>query len=172
MGSSSLAQVFTTPPIEVAGDPDSLVDFLKGFDLQARAQEIYATTAEYPESAMEVMTPPGSDDPKLAEFKAAGGKFIVFHGVGDPVFSANATANWYDALNANNGGDAGDFVRYYPVSGMAHCSGGATLDQYDLFEKDEAPEALKTASRLLCPAPKVARYTGGDAASSDSFTCQ
>ena len=194
MGSSSLAQVFTTPPTEVAGDPDSLVDFLKGFDLQARAQDVYATTAEYPESAMEVMTPPGSDDPKLAEFKAAGGKFIVFHGVGDPVFSANATANWYDSLNANNSGDAGDFVRYYPVSGMAHCSGGATLDQYDLFEKlvdwvekDEAPEAvvvsaradnkevpeaLKTASRLLCPAPKVARYTGGDAASSDSFTCQ
>ncbi|RYH03796.1 tannase/feruloyl esterase family alpha/beta hydrolase [Salipiger sp. IMCC34102] len=194
MGSASLAQVFTTPPTQVAGDPDSLLAFVSDFDLSARADAIDATTEDFPESAMEVMTPPGWDDPQLAGLRDAGGKLIVAHGTSDPVFSARDTADWYQKLDANNGDNAEDFALYYPVPGMAHCSGGPTLDGYDLFaelvdwvENDSAPEAvtvaarpgndetpaeLAGATRPLCPAPTVARYTGEDPQSADSFTCE
>ena len=194
MGAASLAQIFTTPPTEVAGDPAALEQFLKDFDLTARADEIYATSDAFPESAMEVMTPPGSDNPELAEFRDAGGKMIVFHGVSDPVFSVNDTADWYSKLDANNGGTAGEFAKFYPVPGMTHCSGGPAVEGFDMFAElvawvengtepqavtatarasnRDLPETMAGISRPLCPAPQVARYTGSDPASADSFTCE
>ena len=194
MGSASLAQIFTTPPTEVAGDPGSLLTFLQEFDIRGQAEAINATSDAFPESPMEVMTPPGHEDPELAEFRDAGGKLIVVHGNSDPVFSARNTARWYAALDANNEGAAEDFALYYPVPGMAHCSGGPTVDGFDAFgalvawveegaapgpivatareDNAELPEGLAGASRPLCPAPTVARYTGGDPASAESFTCE
>jgi len=194
MGAASLAQIFTTPPTEVAGDPAALEQFLKDFDLTARADEIFATSDAFPESAMEVMTPPGSDNPELAAFRDAGGKMMVFHGVSDPVFSVNDTADWYAKLDANNGGKASEFARFYPVPGMTHCSGGPAVEGFDMFsdlvawvENGTAPQAVTATarasnrdlpkamagiSRPLCPAPQVARYTGGDAGMAESFTCE
>lgn len=194
MGAASLAQIFTTPPTEVAGDPAALEQFLKDFDLTARADEIFATSDAFPESAMEVMTPPGSDNPELAAFREAGGKMMVFHGVSDPVFSVNDTADWYAKLDANNGGKAAEFARFYPVPGMTHCSGGPAVEGFDMFsdlvawvENGTAPQAVTATarasnrdlpkamagiSRPLCPAPQVARYTGGDAGMAESFTCE
>lgn len=194
MGSASLAQVFTVPPTEVEGAPQALADFLMQFDIAAQAGAIDATSEAFPESAMEVMSPPGADDPELAAFRDAGGKIIVTHGVADPVFSVNDTARWYAALNTNNGDNAEAFARFYPVPGMNHCSGGPGTDAFDLLtplvawvEEDvapgavtasaradnaELPEALQGASRPLCPAPTVARYQGGDPKSADSFSCE
>ncbi len=194
MGAASLAQIFTTPPTEVAGDPAALEQFLKDFDLTARADEIFATSDAFPESAMEVMTPPGSDNPELAAFRDAGGKMMVFHGVSDPVFSVNDTADWYAKLDANNGGKAAEFARFYPVPGMTHCSGGPAVEGFDMFSvlvawvengtapqavtatarasNRDLPEAMAGISRPLCPAPQVARYTGGDAGMAESFTCE
>ena len=91
MGAASLAQIFTVPPTEVAGDPQSLEAFLLGFDIAAEAGKIDATSEAFPESPMQVMTPPSADDPTLAEFRAAGGKALLFHGVSDPVFSVKDT---------------------------------------------------------------------------------
>ena len=178
----------------MAGDPDTLEQFLKDFDLSTRAEDIYATSDAYPESAMEVMTPPGSDNPELAAFRDAGGKMIVFHGVSDPVFSINDTADWYSKLDANNGGNAGEFAKFYPVPGMTHCSGGPAVEGFDMFAElvawvedgteplavtatarasnRDLPETMAGISRPLCPAPQVARYTGSNAASADSFTCE
>lgn len=194
MGAASLAQIFTTPPTEVAGDPAALEQFLKDFDLTARADEIFATSDAFPESAMEVMTPPGSDNPELAAFRDAGGKMMVFHGVSDPVFSVNDTADWYAKLDANNGGKAAEFARFYPVPGMTHCSGGPAVEGFDMFSdlvawvengtapqavtatarasNRDLPEAMAGISRPLCPTPQVARYTGGDAGMAESFTCE
>ena len=36
----------------------------------------------------------------------------------------------------------------------------------------DLPETMAGISRPLCPAPQVARYTGSNAASADSFTCE
>ena len=70
------------------------------------APKIFAKTDAYPESAMEFMTPPGMDDPKLAAFRQAGRKMIIYHGQADPAFSINDTIRWYDRLNANLNGKA------------------------------------------------------------------
>ena len=193
MGSSSLAQVFTVPPTEVGGTPADLLQFLLDFDIATQAGEIDASSDAFPESPMQVMAPPGSDNPDLAEFRDAGGKMMIYHGVADPVFSVNDTANWFAKLNANNGGNAG-FARFYPVPGMNHCHDGPGADAFDLLtplvawveegtepglvaasvraDNEDAPEALRGATRPLCAAPQVARFKDGDAASAASFACE
>ncbi|MDO5659206.1 MAG: tannase/feruloyl esterase family alpha/beta hydrolase [Paracoccus sp. (in: a-proteobacteria)] len=193
MGASSLAQVFTVPPVEVGGEPADLLAYLRGFDLASQAGQIDATSDAYPESPMQVMAPPGADDPDLTAFRDAGGKMMIYHGVADPVFSVNDTANWFAALNENMG-EAQDFAQFYPVPGMTHCQGGPAAEAFDLLtpliawvkdgttpepvtatvraNNEAAPEALRGATRPLCPAPLVARYQGGDTADAASFACQ
>jgi feruloyl esterase len=194
MGAGSLAQVFTVPPTEITGDPDALEAFLLGFDLDAKADRIDATSPEFPESPMQLMAPPHSDDPTLAAFRDAGGKLILMHGVADPVFSVEDTARYFQRLDANNGGAAAEFARFYPVPGMNHCDGGPATDAFDLLaplmawveqgeapgailasareDNEELPEGLRGASRPLCPAPQVARYQGGDPKAAASFACE
>lgn len=195
MGAGSLAQIFTTPPTQVAGDPASLEKFLLSFDFDKDAPKIFATDGKFTESAMSFMTPPDVASPKLADFEAAGHKMIVYHGVGDPVFSFNDTRNWYERLQANYGGKADHFVELYPVPGMTHCEGGPATDQFDLFsklvgwvEKGEKPGPVTAAlnpenkdvpaswpkdrTRKLCPYPQVARYKGGNPEEAASFACE
>ena len=141
------------------------------------------------------MAPTDWREPKLAELQAAGGKVIVFHGASDGAFSIASTVDWYERLAENNGGDVSDFARFYAVPGMAHCSGGPSTDQFDLFdplvewvERGRAPENIvatarpqnperpadwsPTRSRPLCEWPKAPRYVAGDPESATSFTCE
>jgi feruloyl esterase len=196
LGAGSLAQIFTTPPTQLAGTPAALHGYLRGFDFGHDAPKIFATTPEYPVSAMNFMAPTDWRDPQLAELKAAGGKVIVYHGASDGAFSLQATIDWYEKVRANNGGDASDFARFYPVPGMAHCGGGPSTDRFDLFsalvdwvERDRPPQTVvaaaradnrerpqdwsETRSRPLCDWPTVARYRGaGDLESAASFACE
>ncbi|MFV0386331.1 tannase/feruloyl esterase family alpha/beta hydrolase [Paracoccus sp. (in: a-proteobacteria)] len=194
MGASSLAQIFTVPPTHVGSAPTDLIAASLAFDPAVDAQRIFATSDEFPESPMQLMTPPDAEDPTLQDFQDATGRMIIVHGSSDPIFSVSDTARWYDRLNANLEGMAGDFVRFYPVPGMNHCSGGPATDAFDLLtpliewvengtapeaviataraDNAELPEALQGASRPLCPAPLIARYQGGDPKSADSFQCQ
>ena len=192
LGASSLAQIFTTPPTEVAGDPESLNNFLLNFDIQRDSWKIYLHNHQYRESAMRFMTPP---DETLRRFKRSGGKMIVFHGVADPVFSYLDTQHWYQRLQYRYHGHADDFVKLYPVPGMNHCAGGLTTDDFDLFEQlvswvehGDEPAAVSAGiradnpdipafwsrqrTRKLCPYPQVATYIGGDTESADSFICR
>ena len=102
LGAGSLAQIFTTPPTEVAGTPQGLLGYLRGFDFDRDAPKIEATTPKYAVSAMDFMAPTDWRKPKLAELKAAGGKLIVYHGASDGAFSIQATIDWYEKLRANN----------------------------------------------------------------------
>ncbi len=161
---------------------------------------IYATSATYTEAGMTFMTPPNATN--LATLKLRGAKMMVYHGVSDPIFSAADTATWYDGLTANNNGDASNFARYFRVPGMNHCSGGPTVDQFDMLtplvnwvEKGISPDSVvatargtgnaggvnlevpadwsATRSRPLCPSPKVAKYSGGgDKELAANFSCQ
>jgi len=193
MGASSVAQIFTTPPTLVKGDPASLEEFQQTLDARKTIAAAFATTPEFPESSMEIMSPPGYDNPKLAEFRASGAKMMLFHGVSDPVFSSKDTGEWYAKLDANNGDEAESFAKYYPVPGMGHCSTGPTTDSFDMFgalvewvesgqepekviasaraDNKELPAGLVNASRPLCPYPQTARYTGGDVLMAASFIC-
>lgn len=194
MGAGSLSYIFSTPPQRTPGSPDDLVKFLAGFDFDRDAPRIFGRDATFTESAMQFMAPPDVDDPRLAAFRARGGKLIVYHGNSDPVFSVNDTTRWFGRLQANAGGSAEGFARFYPVPGMAHCSGGPATDQFDALgalvdwvEQGRAPGALaaavnpanpelpagwsKTRTRPLCPWPQVARFSGGDPDAAGSFRC-
>jgi feruloyl esterase len=191
MGAGSLSYLFTTPPTATPGTPAELLAFLTRFDFDRDAPKIFATHGPFNESAMQFMTPPDVDDPKLAAFRTHGGKLIVYHGHSDAVFSVNDTRRWADKLQTNGGGDT---LRYYGVPGMAHCQGGPATDQFDALgaliawvEQGRVPAGLvartspanrelpagwsRERSRLLCPHPQVARYVGGPAEAAESFRC-
>jgi feruloyl esterase len=179
----------------VRGAPADLVDYLARFDFDRDAPRIAATDAQFPESAMAVMTPPDADNPMLADFARKGGKLIVLHGVADPVFSVNDTLRWAERLQANLGqAKAGQVARVFAVPGMGHCQGGPATDQIDALgalvdwvEKGQAPDQLVARvnpankelpaawsaqrSRPLCPHPQLVRYAGGDVESAASFRC-
>jgi hypothetical protein len=118
------------------------------------------------------------------------GKQIFFHGMSDPWFSAYDTVDYYQRLQADNGG-AGKLAqssRLFLVPGMGHCAGGpATLDQFDLLSaliawvaEDKAPDAVVATgsdfpgrSRPLCAFPRHAQYKGqGDPNDAASFECR
>src|SRR5690606_11735750 len=101
------------------------------FDFDRDAPKIYATDEVFTRSAWDDI---GARSPDLAAFRARGGKLIVPHGVSDPVFSVVDTVTWFQEVDKLNSGQAADFVRVFPVPGMAHCAGGPTTDQYDAFE--------------------------------------
>ena len=79
MGAGSLAYIFSTPPLRPAGTPAALLDTLARYDFDRDAPRIFATTPQYPESAMAVMSPPDADNPMLSAFARRGGKLIVYH---------------------------------------------------------------------------------------------
>ncbi len=203
MGAASLAEIFTTPPTMTKGDPDALVAFLAHFDFDRDAPKIYAHGAfevngrlvNYAESAWEFMTPPDVDNPKLDSLREAGHKLLIYHGQSDPVFSFNASARWWEALDANLGGKAAQTARLFAVPGMTHCSGGPATDAFDALgamvdwaENGRAPDRLlahvrpdnkeipaswsPARTRPLCPWPKIARYGGGDVEKAESFVCK
>ncbi len=199
----AMAFVFQTPPAPanaLASGETFGRAFALSFRIDRDAQQIFATTPRYAEPSADFMTPP--DEKRLAQLNRAGGRLLVYHGTGDPVFSSDDTAAWYEALNATYRGRAASFVRYFEVPGMNHCRGGPAADQFDMIsplvawvEKGEAPRAvIATArgngnlggvneelpaawapdrTRPLCPYPQIARYTGrGDMNRAQSFKCQ
>jgi hypothetical protein len=83
MGAASLEYIFTTPPTPVQGTNEALMKALLSFNFDVDAPKIFAKTDAYPDSAMDFMTPPGVDDPKLAAFRQAGRKMIIYHGQAD-----------------------------------------------------------------------------------------
>lgn len=195
MGAGALAYVYSTPPAQPVGTPAALLDYLARYDFDRDAPALFATSAEHPESAVALMTPPDADEPRLAGFARRGGKLIVYHGGSDPVFSVNDTLRWADRLQHNLGLlPAAAVARVFAVPHMGHCHGGPATDQFDALgalvdwvEQGRAPARLEARvkpanpelpagwspqrSRPLCPHPQVPRYAGGDVESAASFRC-
>jgi pimeloyl-ACP methyl ester carboxylesterase len=186
--------IFMTPPRSL--DPFKV-------DVEDGYKAIYATDATFRESADTQITMPGKDDPRnLNALRARGAKMLLYHGVSDAIFSADDTVALMQRLDRVQGGRAADFARYFPVPGMAHCSGGPATDQFDALtplvrwvEHGEAPATLLARargagnaggvnaevpagwaadrSRPLCPWPAVARYNGsGSLDDAASFSCR
>jgi feruloyl esterase len=196
MGAASLNYLFSTPPVVVEGSNEKLVEALKAYDFDQDAPKIFAKDATFTESAMDFMTPPDVDDPKLASLQKSGGKMLIYHGQADPVFSVNDTIRWYDRLNKNLQGQADAVARLFTIPGETHCGGGVTLDKFDALtaltdwvEKGKAPERIIASAspankeiraswspgrtRPLCPYPSYAAYSGqGDSEDAANFVCK
>lgn len=127
-----------------------------------------------------------ADDVKLEGFRQRAGKLLFFHGMADPIFSANELMDYQRRLNAAHA-DAASFARTFLVPGMTHCSGGPATDDFDglaaivrWVEQGQPPERVEArgttqlagVARPLCPFPKVARYVGGDEKAAASFECR
>ena len=171
MGMPSLAAVFTTPPSLAGTTPDELLAWAMQLDMDDAAARVEAVAAPFTRSAWQDI---GARSADLDAFRARGGKLIVPHGVSDPVFSVNDTLAWLGEVDARYEGAAKDFVRVFPVPGMAHCSGGPATDQYDALgalvawvEQGKRPDqligtagpmsGLNGIKRSICAAPAIAR---------------
>jgi len=125
-------------------------------------------------------------DPDLSAFKDRGGKLIMHHGWADNLLVPGMSTEYFDSVIATHGDETDEFARLYMVPGMGHCRGGFGADRFDLLtplinwvENGVAPGTLTAdsannpdLSRLLCPYPQAARYSGqGDVGSADSYVC-
>jgi feruloyl esterase len=125
----------------------------------------------------------------LSTFIDHGGKLLLYHGMGDPFFSALDTQRYYERLANDNGGleKTKSFALYFPVPGMNHCAGGPALDNFDALdaivqwvEQGKAPDSILATgaqfpgvSRPLCAWPKHAEYNGtGPRDAAASFSCK
>jgi feruloyl esterase len=198
LDSGAVGTIFKVPPSTLPLTNGAA--FSLGLDVDATLAELYATDATYTESAMSFMTPPGDYD--LNTLRRRGAKILVYHGNSDPIFSVDDTERWYRKVDHRSGNRAEQFVRFYPMPGVGHCSGGPAVDQTDFItplvawvERGRAPGALVASARgagnpggvnpevpadwaadrtrPLCPYPSVTRYKGrGSLESADSFACR
>jgi len=194
IGAGSMGYVFTTPP-DAPNLADGGLGYQLRFNMDTDAPKIFQKTSVFDQSAMDFMTPP--DATHLTSLKSRGGKMIVYHGIGDPVFSANDTIAWYNAVNAADS-SAPNYTRLFLVPGMNHCSGGPATDRFNMLpvleswvERGVAPESVVAAvnpsdpdvvangwpasrTRPLCAYPKQAILKPGatNAESAENFVCQ
>jgi feruloyl esterase len=132
-----------------------------------------------------------ASDPDLSNFKARGGKLLLWHGWADPGPAPENTINYYSQVTKTVGGGSNDdWMRLFLLPGVAHCGGGVGPDQADFLgvmerwrEQGMAPAQITAArrtgrsgltpmSRPLCPFPQVAKYKGnGSADEAANFVC-
>jgi feruloyl esterase len=136
-------------------------------------------------------------DPDLRDFKANGGKLILYHGWNDPGVMPQQTVDYFervvDFAGKATGGDGraftDEYARLFMMPGVGHCRGGAGPDQADFMtaiaewvEQGNAPDSITaravrdgavTMTRPLCPHPQAAQYKGeGDTDDAGSFECR
>lgn len=102
-----------------------------------------------------------AQNPDLRDFKAAGGKLLLFHGWNDNQIPAEATVDYYETATRTVGGpDATrSFFRLFMFPGMGHCNGGPGGGDFDWLtalenwvEKGVAPD------QVIAYRPKAETY--------------
>lgn len=126
--------------------------------------------------------------PDLSEFRAKGGKLMMYTGWSDMAITPLGTIGYYENVIAEDPSAAED-VKLFMMPGVLHClggdgpswvnwideldkwvSGGETPEQVIVYFVDE--QFQPSGSQLLCPYPEVALYFGeGDPRSMESFNC-
>jgi pimeloyl-ACP methyl ester carboxylesterase len=178
LGSESVSAIFMAPPIPVPSTGAAPIQFALHFNFDTDPPKIFS---------QDFMKADATD---LSAFRKHGGKLLITHGVSDPVFSVNDTISWVKEIDKINKGKAADFVRFFAVPGMNHCSGGPATDRYNAFgalvdwvENKTAPaQIVATAgpatawpgrTRPLCQYPATAHYKGtGSIEEAASFVCK
>ena len=125
----------------------------------------------------------------LNEFKARGGKILMYQGWNDFPLRPERAIDYLAQVEDAHGGakEADDFFRMFMVPGMIHCATGPGAWMADYVdpivawtEEGVAPERItavtapapQSFSRPLCVYPKLAQYKGkGDKDKADSYRC-
>lgn len=124
----------------------------------------------------------------LRDFKARGGKILMWHGWADGSIMATSSIGYYEGVEKFIGGrkQTEAFFRLFLVPGVHHGGGGPGLTDFDAIsalenwvEKGQAPEKLIACHsangvaercRPVFPYPVLAHYSGkGDPKQADSF---
>lgn len=124
----------------------------------------------------------------LREFKARGGKLLVWHGWADGAIMATSSIGYYRGVLEFMGGrkQIADFFRLFLVPGVHHSGGGTGFTEFDAMsalenwvEKGKPPDKLiacrssqdiAARCRPIFPYPVLARYSGkGDPRQAESF---
>src|SRR5579875_2332798 len=159
LGAGALPMIFTTPPVvtPVSG-PNGQEAFMFHYNFDTDAPKIFATTSEYPESAMDFMTAIDFMDGKrvdLSPFANHGGKMIIYDSLNDGIFSAVDLVNWYNSIHGAHADDPQSFVRLYLIPNMAHCGGGPATTSFSAnllaaitgwVEQRQAPQQIIAAN--------------------------
>ena len=147
------------------------------------------------ESDVRAMRPTGkflnATNADLSDFRAAGGKLIMWHGWADAALTAFRSIAYLQeaAEKTKRGHRLGEFFRLFLAPGMHHCGGGPgpnTLDALSALESwvehGIEPEQIVATHRTgtvvdrtrpLCAYPKEATYKGpGSMDDASSFVCR
>ena len=115
-----------------------------------------------------------STNPDLSDFRALGGKFIMYHGWSDQAINPRNSIDYLNAVagffNGDDGqedqqgadGEVSSFIRLFMIPGMPHCSGGPGVNTFDALtalerwvEDGTAPEAITASNAGLSIGPNV-----------------
>ncbi|MGH9746982.1 MAG: tannase/feruloyl esterase family alpha/beta hydrolase [Candidatus Acidiferrales bacterium] len=170
LGAGAVPMIFTTPPnvTPVAG-PNGQEAVIFHYNFDTDAPKIYASTRQYPQSAMDFMTgTPFGPSPFLFPFKNHRGKMIMYDSVNDGIFSGVDLVEYYTILDAVMGGRAPDFARLFLIPNMAHCGGGPATTSFNAnllgaitnwVEKGVAPDQIIAANtNTASPFPSGAPF--------------
>lgn len=152
---SSMYRVFREPPL-AEFDPYAFdFDTDPGF-MDAASQFVDATSAD------------------LDAFKGAGGKLMVFHGMGDSGISAIDTTRWFQTVQERYGADTDRFARLYLLTGVQHGRTGPgphVFEGLDMLmawvEDGKAPDGQTVSGgtpareRPLCAYPTYVTWDAG-----------
>lgn len=124
-------------------------------------------------------------DLEFSDFRANGGKAILYHGTYDQLISVRGTIQYHGALESRHGREGlREFLRLFVVPGMGHFVGRFDMG-LDLLGALDAwvsagapPEGLVAQNRRedygprempLCEWPSWSRYVGGDPNKASSY---
>jgi pimeloyl-ACP methyl ester carboxylesterase len=62
--------------------------------------------------------------PNLDNFRARGGKLLMYHGFADPLISPQTSIDYYTRVAQREDGQTQNYFRLFMVPGMNHCHGG------------------------------------------------
>lgn len=186
----------TPPQMPAPLANEGLFRKLLAYDLDDYITKLFATTPEFPVNSVTQLE---VDSPDRSAFKQRGGKLIIWQPQSGGPFSPLAMVDWYQKLNAFEGGNASnykkaqDFVRLYMMPGAHHSGSGPSTSSgfggvafnaiVNWVENGNAPDSLiGTAAtntpwpgrtRPLCMYPSYPKYDGvGDIDSASSFNCE
>jgi feruloyl esterase len=114
----------------------------------------------------------------LSDFKALGGKLIMYHGWADPLVNSRNSINYYESVvvfmdrhdNDDSYEDAPgfarqteDFIRLFMAPGMAHCRNGPGLNTFDTLTALEKWVEEGIAPKKIIAYHNSTAAWGGDA---------